>query len=144
MKVLLLLSIPPFHPPLSSFALAILADLISAADPHQHDASRYEKINIRSLRAHWVWFYKGAWNPASHGYATALPHSYSDIVSSYAPTAAELQKPLPFYRRLFTQPLDDICEYFGLELGFYFAWVGYYGYVIRHDLLLSMCCYMGT
>jgi hypothetical protein len=91
-----------------------------------HDASRYERVSIHSLRQNWVWFYKGSGSSLTHGYATALPHSYHDIVTSYEPIARQLTKPLPFYRRLFSQPLDDICEYFGLELAFYFAWVGYY------------------
>ncbi|XP_023034609.1 anoctamin-1 isoform X1 [Drosophila willistoni] len=40
------------------------------------------------------------------------------------------------------QPLDDIKEYFGVKIGLYFAWLGYYTYMLLLASVVGVICFM--
>ncbi|EDW15082.1 anoctamin-1 isoform X3 [Drosophila mojavensis] len=40
------------------------------------------------------------------------------------------------------QPLDDIKEYFGVKIGLYFAWLGYYTYMLLLASIVGVACFI--
>ncbi|XP_060647312.1 anoctamin-1 isoform X2 [Drosophila nasuta] len=40
------------------------------------------------------------------------------------------------------QPLDDIKEYFGVKIGLYFAWLGYYTYMLLLASIVGLICFI--
>ncbi|XP_016961112.1 anoctamin-1 isoform X2 [Drosophila biarmipes] len=40
------------------------------------------------------------------------------------------------------QPLDDIKEYFGVKIGLYFAWLGYYTYMLLLASIVGLICFL--
>ncbi|KMZ02607.1 anoctamin-1 isoform X2 [Drosophila simulans] len=40
------------------------------------------------------------------------------------------------------QPLDDIKEYFGVKIGLYFAWLGYYTYMLLLASIVGVICFL--
>lgn len=40
------------------------------------------------------------------------------------------------------QPLDYIKEYFGVKIGLYFAWLGYYTYMLLLASVVGVCCFL--
>ncbi|XP_030556231.1 anoctamin-1 isoform X2 [Drosophila novamexicana] len=40
------------------------------------------------------------------------------------------------------QPLDDIKEYFGVKIGLYFAWLGYYTYMLLLASIVGVACFL--
>lgn len=40
------------------------------------------------------------------------------------------------------QPLDYVKEYFGVKIGLYFAWLGYYTYMLLLASLVGVCCFI--
>ncbi|EDV98603.1 anoctamin-1 isoform X2 [Drosophila grimshawi] len=40
------------------------------------------------------------------------------------------------------QPLDDIKEYFGVKIGLYFAWLGYYTYMLLLASIVGLACFL--
>lgn len=40
------------------------------------------------------------------------------------------------------QPLDDIKEYFGVKIGLYFAWLGYYTYMLLLASIVGVGCFI--
>ncbi|KAH8406732.1 hypothetical protein KR222_008167 [Zaprionus bogoriensis] len=40
------------------------------------------------------------------------------------------------------QPLDDIKEYFGVKIGLYFAWLGYYTYMLLLASIVGVGCFL--
>ncbi|XP_030373607.1 anoctamin-1 isoform X2 [Scaptodrosophila lebanonensis] len=40
------------------------------------------------------------------------------------------------------QPLDDVKEYFGVKIGLYFAWLGYYTYMLLLASIVGIVCFL--
>ncbi|ALC47465.1 CG16718 [Drosophila busckii] len=40
------------------------------------------------------------------------------------------------------QPLDDVKEYFGVKIGLYFAWLGYYTYMLLLASIVGVACFI--
>lgn len=40
------------------------------------------------------------------------------------------------------QPLDYIKEYFGVKIGLYFAWLGYYTYMLMLASIVGIACFI--
>lgn len=40
------------------------------------------------------------------------------------------------------QPVDYIKDYFGVKIGLYFAWLGYYTYMLMLASIFGICCFL--
>lgn len=40
------------------------------------------------------------------------------------------------------QPLDYIKDYFGVKIGLYFAWLGYYTYMLMLASIVGVICFL--
>ena len=91
-----------------------------------HDANRGEYDDIELLRSQWVF---------------PLTANKKDVgavlISDPAIDGDDLPSPLAW---LWCQPLSEIRNYFGEEVGFYFAWLGHLSYSYLFPAALGLAC----
>lgn len=77
-------------------------------------------------------------------YVSAYPlhdDSKESLVSKNTSKRGELLKQWATIRRCFyLQPLNDIVAYFGVKISMYFAWVGFYTYMLVPAALMGILC----
>ncbi|XP_015038405.1 anoctamin-1 isoform X1 [Drosophila pseudoobscura] len=79
---------------------------------------------------------------AEGGYCAAYPLHDGEITES-GTMRALLYKHWASVKKWYRyQPLDDIKEYFGVKIGLYFAWLGYYTYMLLLASIVGVICFL--
>ena len=89
-----------------------------------HDANRGDRITLDILKRRWVTFWLAS--ALDCGAPTVTSPAYDEDVEAW------------MYERPFAQPHSDIREYFGEAIALYYAWLGYYTFMLGIPAALGL------
>uniref|UniRef100_A0A6P4EU05 Anoctamin n=2 Tax=Drosophila rhopaloa TaxID=1041015 RepID=A0A6P4EU05_DRORH len=75
-------------------------------------------------------------------YSAAYPLHDGEITETGTMRALLYKHWASLYKWYRYQPFDDIKEYFGVKIGLYFAWLGYYTYMLLLASIVGVICFL--
>ncbi|XP_034248774.1 anoctamin-1-like isoform X2 [Thrips palmi] len=110
---------------------------------------------IRSRIIHFILDRKSFSSKADDDFAFGIERLIADDVytAAYPLHDGELHRPGSMRHRLYTewsavrkmlqyQPLDYVKEYFGVKIGLYFAWLGFYTHMLLPAAIVGLLCFV--